>query len=406
MATPQKSYEDFKALGLKLDMSRGKPSREQLDISMALIDGSLPLQPVADDGTDYRNYGELLGIKPARALFADLLDVTPAQLVAGANSSLALMHDTLAFLMLHGAPGHAPWRHQEPLSFICPVPGYDRHFAICESLGIRMINVPLLEDGPDMDQVESLVAGDASVKGMWCMPKYSNPTGTIYSEAVVQRLASMPTAAADFRLLWDDAYRFHHLTEVAIPTPQILSLCAAAGHPDRAMVYASTSKMTFAGGGVAVLAASPANIEWWRQRSSIQTIGPDKLNQLRHVQYLRDASGVATLMEQHRAHLQPRFEAVQEIFQRYLGEQKAVRWTQPKGGYFINLQTPPGLARATVALAREAGLTLTPAGASFPYGRDPDDQHIRVAPTYPTLAEVRLAAEGIALSLLRAIASA
>lgn len=404
MQSISQQFEEFRALGMKLDMSRGKPSSEQLDLSRALLDTVKSDDALtAADGTDCRNYGVLLGLTEARKLFADLLEVPAAQLVAADNSSLSLMHDALAFALLHGTPGHQPWRGQEPISFICPVPGYDRHFAICEALGVRMINVDLKDDGPDMDAVEKLVATDASIKGIWCIPKYSNPTGTVYSAAVAQRLAQMRTAAPDFRIFWDDAYRFHHLTDKRVETPRIVELCAAAGNPDRALVFASTSKITFAGAGIGVLASSPGNIAWWQKCTSVRTIGPDKINQLRHVRFLRDRAGVEALMERHRALLQPRFEAVEAIFSEYLGKIEGVSWTRPQGGYFINLVTPPGLAKRTVELAKQAGITLTPAGASFPYGKDPHDQHIRIAPSFPSLKEIRLAAQGVSLALLKAI---
>jgi DNA-binding transcriptional MocR family regulator len=405
MQSISQQFEEFRALGMKLDMSRGKPSPAQLDLSRALLDTVKSDDALtAADGTDCRNYGVLLGLPEARKLFADLLDVPAAQLVAADNSSLSLMHDALAFALLHGTPGQAPWRGQEPVSFICPVPGYDRHFAICEALGVRMINVDLKEDGPDMDAVEKLVAADASIKGIWCIPKYSNPTGTVYSAAVAQRLAQMSTAAPDFRIFWDDAYRFHHLSDQRIETPRIVELCAAAGHPDRVLVFASTSKITFAGAGVGVLAGSPANLAWWQKCTSVRTIGPDKINQLRHVRFLRDRAGVEALMERHRALLQPRFEAVEAVFSEYLGKVEGVSWTRPQGGYFINLVTPPGQAKRTVDLAKQAGITLTPAGASFPYGKDPQDRHIRIAPSFPSLEEIRLAAKGVSLALLQAIA--
>jgi aspartate/methionine/tyrosine aminotransferase len=394
---------EFKALGLKLDMSRGKPSPAQLDVSEALLDGSVGGLPPMSGGTDCRNYGDLLGLQAARAFFGELLEISPSQTVVAGNSSLALMHDAVTFLLLHGAPGFASWGRQEPTSCICPVPGYDRHFSICESLGIRMINVPLHADGPDMDLVESLVRDDPSIRAMWCMPKYSNPTGAIYSEAVTRRMAEMPTAAPDFRLLWDDAYRFHHLTEEAIATPKILQHCEFAGHADRALVFSSTSKMTFASAGIAFLGASVANIQWWQRHLSIQTIGPDKINQLRHLHFLQSREGVNQLMARHRGILRPKFDVVGRVFGEYLGSVDGVSWSQPKGGYFIDLVTPRGVAQRTVELARTAGLTLTPAGASFPYGKDPTDQHIRIAPSFPALGEVELAAHGVALSLLQAI---
>jgi DNA-binding transcriptional MocR family regulator len=393
-------YQAFKQLGLKLDMSRGKPAPEQLDLSNALTEALHTY--IAADGTDARNYGGTIGLPEARSLFAQLLDVPAAQVVVDSSSSLSLMHDVIVYSLLNGVPGHAPWV-QNPVTFLCPVPGYDRHFAICEARGIKMINVPINEDGPDMDLVEKLVAEDASIKGMWIVPKYSNPGGVVYSDAVVQRLAAMKTAAPDFRLMWDDAYRFHHLGEQKLAVANILDACAKAGNPDRAIVFASSSKVSWAGSGVAALAASPANIAWWTKHAGLRSIGPDKINQLRHVRFLKDLPTVEALMEQHRQLLKPKFEAVLAQFQKHLGEVAGVSWTVPEGGYFIDLITPDGAAKRTVALAKDAGITLTPAGAAFPYGLDPRDRHIRIAPSFPSLNEINQAAEGIALSLRLAL---
>ncbi|MRW94401.1 aminotransferase class I/II-fold pyridoxal phosphate-dependent enzyme [Duganella sp. FT80W] len=393
-------YQAFQQLGLKLDMSRGKPAPEQLDLSNALT-GALTSY-LAADGTDCRNYGGGVGLPEARALFGQLLDVPAAQVVVDSSSSLALMHDVIVYALLNGVPGHAPWV-QNPVTFLCPVPGYDRHFSICEVRGIKMINVPMNAEGPDMDLVEKLVAEDASIKGMWIVPKYSNPGGVVYSERVVQRLAAMKTAAPDFRLMWDDAYRFHHLGERKLAVANILDACVQAGNPDRAIVFASSSKVSWAGSGVAALAASPANIAWWTKHAGFRSIGPDKINQLRHVALLKDVATVEALMEQHRQLLKPKFDAVLAQFQHYLGEVPGVSWTLPEGGYFIDLITPDGAAKRTVALAKEAGITLTPAGAAFPYGVDPRDRHLRIAPSFPSLQEINQAAQGIALSLRLAL---
>ena len=393
-------YQAFKQLGLKLDMSRGKPAPEQLDLSNALTE-ALPTY-FAADGTDARNYGGTIGLPEARALFGQLLDVPAAQVVVDSSSSLSLMHDVIVYSLLNGVPGHAPWV-QNPVTFLCPVPGYDRHFAICEARGIKMINIPMNADGPDMDLVEKLVAEDASIKGMWIVPKYSNPGGVVYSDAVVQRLAAMKTAAPDFRLMWDDAYRFHHLGEQKLAVASILDACAKAGNPDRAIVFASSSKVSWAGSGVAALAASPANIAWWTRHAGLRSIGPDKINQLRHVRFLKDLPTVESLMEKHRQLLKPKFDAVLAQFQKHLGDVPGVSWTHPDGGYFIDLITPDGAAKRTVALAKEAGITLTPAGAAFPYGVDPKDRHIRIAPSFPSLEEINQAAAGIALSLRLAL---
>jgi len=394
--TYQAQYQAFKQLGLKLDMSRGKPAPAQLDLSNALtaaLDGY-----TAADGSDARNYGGTIGLPEARELFGKLLDVPAAQVVVDGSSSLSLMHDVIVYSLLNGVPGHAPWV-QNPVTFLCPVPGYDRHFAICEGRGIKMINIPMNADGPDMDLVEKLVAEDASIKGMWIVPKYSNPGGVVYSDAVVQRLAAMKTAAPDFRLMWDDAYRFHHLGERKLAVASILDACAKTGNPDRAIVFASSSKVSWAGSGVAALAASPANIAWWTRHAGLRSIGPDKINQLRHVRFLKDLPTVEALMEKHRQLLKPKFDAVLAQFQTYLGGVEGVSWTRPEGGYFIDLITPDGAAKRTVALAKEAGITLTPAGAAFPYGVDPKDRHIRIAPSFPSLEEINQAAQGIALSL-------
>lgn len=400
-ATIQTQYDAFKQQGLKLDMSRGKPAPEQLDLSSALMAGIDGF--IAKDGTDTRNYGGGVGISEARALFAELLDVPAAQVVVDSSASLSLMHDVIIYSLLCGVPGQAPWLGSQPVTFLCPVPGYDRHFAICENRGIKMINIPMTEEGPDMDVVEQLVASDASIKGMWCVPKYSNPGGVVFSDNVVRRLAAMKTAAPDFRLMWDDAYRFHHLGEEKIGMANIIDACAEAGNPDRVFVFASTSKVSWAGSGIAALAASPANIAWWTKHAGIRSIGPDKVNQLRHVRYLKDLATVEDLMEQHRSLLKPKFDIVLAQFEEFLGQQDGVSWTRPNGGYFIDLVTPPGMAKRTVALAKEAGITLTPAGAAFPYGLDPQDSHIRIAPSFPSLTEIREAAKGIALALRLAI---
>ncbi|MFZ6646977.1 aminotransferase class I/II-fold pyridoxal phosphate-dependent enzyme [Undibacterium sp. TJN25] len=398
----QQQYQAFQQKGLKLDMSRGKPSPEQLDLSNALL-GAMETY-LAADGTDTRNYGGATGLPEARALFGELLDLPPSQVIVDGSKSLSLMHDLISFHLLYGAAGSLRWISQEPVSFLCPVPGYDRHFAVCEALGIKMVSIPMKEDGPDMDLVESLVAKDAGIKGMWCVPKYANPSGTVYSDAVVRRLAAMPVAAPDFRLLWDDAYRFHHLGEEKITIPNMLEECAKAGNPDRAYVFASTSKVTFAGSGLAAMASSPANLAWWLKHAGVRSIGPDKVNQLRHVKFLKNRATVEVLMEQHRQLLKPKFDAVHAQFTRQLEGMAQVSWSRPQGGYFIDLQTPPGLAKRTAELAKGLGIVLTVVGAAFPYGIDPQDRHIRIAPSFPSLPEITLAAEGVALSLRLAAA--
>jgi DNA-binding transcriptional MocR family regulator len=408
--TPQRvrdGYETFKARGLDLNLTRGKPASAQLDLSSPLL--ALPGIEAyhAADGTDCRNYGGLQGLPEARRLFSGLMGAPPDQVVVANNSSLALMHDAVTFALLKGmCDSAAPWSSDREIAFLCPVPGYDRHFRICEDYGIRMIPVALREDGPDMDEVERLVASDASIKAMWCMPKYSNPSGTVYSEAVIERLAAMPTAAPDFRLFWDNAYAVHHLTPERIGIANVLELGARHGHPNRPFVFASTSKITLAGAGLALFAASPANVKWLLARFTPRTIGPDKINQLRHVRFLRDEGGIAELMDRHRAIIAPKFAAVLDVFAAMLPDVPEVSWTRPRGGYFISLSVPRGCARRVVQLAKEAGLELTPAGATHPHGKDPEDRVIRIAPTFPELAAVRQAAEGVAWSVLMAVFAA
>jgi DNA-binding transcriptional MocR family regulator len=397
----RREFEEFKQRGMKLDMSRGKPAPEQLDLSKRLLGAVEGF--TGTDGTDARNYGLVLGLPEARALFGSILDVPAAQVVAEGNSSLALMHDVIVYALLHGIGGQKPWREQGKIKFLCPVPGYDRHFSICQSYGIEMIPVPMNDRGPDLAIVEKLVATDASVKGMWCVPKYSNPGGVVYGDGVVEALAKLKIAAPDFILMWDDAYRLHHLTERKPGVANVIEACAEAGNPDRAIVFASTSKVTFAGAGVAALASSAANVAWWQKHVSIRTIGPDKVNQLRHVRYLKDRATVEALMDEHRALLKPKFDAVEREFAAGLSAVADVSWTHPEGGYFIDLITPPRRAKRTVELAKAAGITLTPAGAAFPYGNDPDDSHIRIAPSFPSLEEIALAARGVAIALKLAI---
>jgi DNA-binding transcriptional MocR family regulator len=403
--TIHEEYAAFQAKGLKLNLTRGKPSAAQLDLSNGLLSLPSAKDYLAADSTDCRNYGNLQGLAEARHLFSELLGAPADQVLVANNASLALMHDAIVYSLLKGScDSAAPWSRQGEIAFLCPVPGYDRHFRICEDYGIRMISVRLNDDGPDMDEVERLVAADASIKAIWCVPKYSNPTGAVYSDAVIERLAAMKTAAPDFRLLWDNAYTVHHLTDERIEIANILEACARHGHANRALVFASTSKITFAGGGLALFAASPANIKWMLARLTPRTIGPDKLNQLRHVRFLKNHAGILALMEKHRALIAPKFQKVLEIFDQKLRGLSDVRWTRPKGGYFISLDVPQGCARRVVALAKEAGVELTPAGATYPQGKDPQDRNIRIAPTFPELPEIAQAAEGVCLCIHRAIA--
>lgn len=401
----QKSYEALKQRGLKLNLTRGKPSAAQLDLSAGLL--ALPGSGnfVAEGATDVRNYGGLQGLAEVRRLFAWMLGAPADQVVVANNSSLALMHDCITFALLKGTCESAkPWGKQGEIAFVCPVPGYDRHFKICEQYGIRMISVAIRENGPDMEEVEGLVAGDASIKGMWCMPKYSNPTGVTFSDAMIERLAAMKTAAPDFRLFWDNAYAVHHLTEERVEIANVLELCAKHGHANRAFVFASTSKITLGGAGLGLFAASKENVKWLLARMTPRTIGPDKLNQWRHVLFLKEEAGILALMDRHRALIAPKFRKVLEVFQEKLARVTGVSWTKPKGGYFISLEVPKGCARRVVALAQEAGIELTPAGATHPYSLDPEDRTIRIAPTFPDLAEVAQAAEGVALCVLLAAA--
>jgi DNA-binding transcriptional MocR family regulator len=401
----QENYQTFKARGLKLDLTRGKPAADQLDLSAGLLAFPGAHDFLGEGGVDCRNYGGLQGLVEVRRLFSTMMGAAVEQIVAANNSSLALMHDTVVYALLKGTCDSAgPWAKEEEIAFLCPVPGYDRHFKICQDYGIRMIPVALREDGPDMEEVERLAAGNASIKGMWCVPKYSNPTGTVYSDATIERLAAMKTAAPDFRLYWDNAYAVHHLTSERIEIANILELCARHSHPNRAFVFASTSKITLPGAGLALFAGSQENVAWLLARLTPQTIGPDKLNHLRHARFLEDDAAILRLMDRHRALIAPKFEKVLEIFSEKLSGAPGVTWTRPKGGYFISLEVDKGCAKRVVALAKEAGVVLTPAGATHPYGKDPDDRTIRIAPTFPELEEVAQAAEGVAICVLLASA--
>ena len=397
-------YDAFKARGLKLDMTRGKPSPEQLDFSEGML--ALPgnRDHSSEAGEDARNYGNLQGLAETRKMFASTMGAPAERVVVGGNASLAMMHDVIVWALLKGVPGsQRPWGKEEQIVFLCPAPGYDRHFAICEEYGIKMIPVRLTGEGPDMDQVEELVR-DPAVKGMWCVPKYSNPTAETYSDETMRRLAKMETGAPDFRLIWDNAYVAHHLTENRHEILNILDECEAAGNPDRAFVFASTSKMTLAGAGLAFFASSAANVKWQQASAGRQTIGPDKLNQLRHVRFLKDEAGLAAHMDKHRVSLAPKFAAVTAALEARLGGLGAASWITPEGGYFVSVDLAPGAASRTVALAKEAGLALTPAGATYPYGKDPQDSNLRLAPSFPTLPDVKAASEGIAICMALACA--
>jgi DNA-binding transcriptional MocR family regulator len=391
------SYAAVKQRGLKLDMTRGKPSNEQLDLANDLMSALAPSDYKSVDGTDTRNYGGLDGLPEMKAIFADLLETTPANVIVGGASSLTMMHDAVVRALLHGAPdGNGAWAKGK-IKFLCPSPGYDRHFAICQDNGIEMIAIDLDKDGPDMATVEKLVASDASIKGMWCVPKYSNPTGETYAASVVERLAAMKTAAPDFRLFWDNAYAVHDLEATTDPLVEIIAACAKAGNPNRPIEFASTSKISFAGAGVAVMASSAANVADAKKHLGIQSIGPDKVNQLRHVRFFKDAAGVKAHMQKHAALLRPKFDAVGRIFERELGGTGLAAWTKPRGGYFVSLDTLDGCASEVVKLADEAGVKLTPAGATFPLGKDPRNRNIRVAPSLPPASQVETAMEVVTL---------
>ena len=397
------AYDALCERGLTLDLTRGKPSSAQLDLSDRLL--SLPEGVKDADGVDVRNYGGLTGLRELREMFAELLWVDPDQLVAGGSSSLTMMHDVLVQHLLHGGlDSPRPWKDEEKVTFVCPVPGYDRHFTMLASYGIEMVSVPMLADGPDVAAVEALVRDDPSVKGMWIVPTYANPAGSVVTQEVASRLASMPTAAPDFRIFWDNAYALHHLTADEAKSADILSLSSAAGHPHRPIMFASTSKITYAGAGVAFLAASRENIAAYLGHQQFASIGPDKVNQLRHIQFFGSAQGVRDHMARHREILAPKFAAVDAALTAELDGLGIAEWTRPAGGYFVSLDVPDGCAARVVALAKAAGIALTPAGASLPHGQDPRDRNIRLAPSFPQLAEVETAMAGVATCVALAAA--
>ena len=386
-------YEEFASRGMKLDMSRGKPSKEQLDTMERLLTAvTCNADCISENGVDCRNYGGLDGIDEAKRLFASMLGLTMPEIIVGGNSSLNLMYDTVARAMSHGVvDGMKPWAKYDKVSFLCPVPGYDRHFAICEYFNINMINVPMTSEGPDMDIVERLVAEDETIKGIWCTPKYSNPTGITYSDDTVRRFASMKTAAADFRVFWDNAYVWHDLTEHPDYLLEVLNEAKKYGTEDRFFIFASTSKITFPGAGISCIASSSANVKRILRELSVQTIGHDKINQLRHARVFRTFDDIKEQMAVHLNLIRPKFKLVRRYFRTELSGIPGVSWTRPNGGYFITLYTPKHTAKRIVALAADAGLKLTPAGATHPYGVNPDDDVIRIAPTYPPLDELERA---------------
>lgn len=395
-------FEDIKSRGTSMDMSRGKPGEDQLALSMGMLDVLDSSSDMKSQGTDTRNYGQMDGLLEMKKLLGDMVETDPENVIVYGNASLNIMFDTVSRSMTHGVMGSTPWCRLDRVKFLCPVPGYDRHFSITEYFGIEMIPVEMTENGPDMDTVEKLVEGDETVKGMWCVPKYSNPQGYTYSEETVRRLAAMKPKAADFRIYWDNAYAVHHLygeKERQDWLPDILALCKEAGNPDMVYEFVSTSKVTFPGAGVCMVASSEANRKEFLRHLQIQTIGHDKVNQLRHVRFLRDMDGVREHMKKQGELTLTRFEAVWKLLESELGGLGIGTWTYPRGGYFISFEAMDGCARAIVAKAKEAGLTLTPAGSSFPYKKDPKDSNIRIAPTYPSVEELQLAGRVFVLSV-------
>ena len=397
----KKRYQDFGRLDLQLDMTRGKPSQEQLSLSDSILNNLSVFD--ATNGVDYRNYSTmdlLTGLAKMKELFADILTTHAGNIIIGGNSSLNLMYDTIIKALVHPLPGQPQsWADQGKVKFLCPVPGYDRHFSICESFGIEMINVPMTGHGPDMDAVESLVANDAEIKGIWCVPQYNNPTGETYCDQTVMRLSTMTTAASDFRIFWDNAYAVHHL-DVANPhcVMNILEACRASGNDDRVFMYASTSKITYAGAGIAAIATSPLNIAWHKKHLSIQTIGYDKINQLRHLKLLPNKYVLFEHMAKHAALLKPKFDCVDTILSKALGaDGKFAKWKKPQGGYFISFNTRKNLAQQVIKMALDVGVKFTAAGATFPYGQDPDNCNIRIAPSLPTLDQIKQAMEVLAV---------
>lgn len=394
-------FDAVKAKKLNLDMSRGKPSIEQLNLSMAMMDVlHKESDMLCEEGVDCRNYGVLDGITEAKQLLADMMEVPKDNIIIFGNSSLNVMYDMISHAMTHGVMGSTPWAKLDKVKFLCPVPGYDRHFRITEHFGIEMVNVPMTPTGPDMDIVEKLVAEDEAIKGIWCVPKYSNPQGITYSDETVRRFARLNPAAEDFRIYWDNAYGIHHLYDDKQDNlVEILMECKKEGHPDMVYKFCSTSKVSFPGSGVAAIGASKANLEFIKKQMAIQTIGHDKLNQLRHVRFFKDIHGMVQHMRKHAESLRPKFETVLEGLKSELDGLEIGSWIEPRGGYFISFDSLPGCAKAIVSKAKEAGLVMTPAGATFPYGKDPQDSNIRIAPSFPTPDELAVATQIFVLSV-------
>ena len=391
----EKRFDEIKAQNLKLDMSRGKPSKAQLDLSMGMMDVlNSDTDLVCEEGVDCRNYGVLDGIREAKQLLADMTEVPIDNIVIFGNSSLNVMYDTIARSMTHGVMGSTPWCKLDKVKFLCPVPGYDRHFAITEYFGIEMINVPMLPTGPDMDIVEELVSKDDAIKGIWCVPKYSNPQGITYSDETVRRFARLKPAANDFRIYWDNAYGVHHLYDIDQDSLiEILAECKRAGNPDMVYKFCSTSKISFPGSGVAAIATSANNLVDIKKQMKVATIGHDKVNQLRHVRFFKDIHGIEEHMKKHAAILRPKFEMIINTFNEELAGREIGSWITPKGGYFIAFEALEGCAKEIVAKAKKAGVTMTPAGAPYPYGKDPKDSTIRIAPSYPTTEDLKMATD-------------
>ena len=394
-AALEAEYCKIKSQGLALDMSRGKPSAEQLDLSMGLLDAvDSKTVAVSENGTDVRNYGVLDGIPEAKRLIAEMINVKPENVIVYGNSSLNIMYDQIARAELFGICGNTPWSKLETVKFLCPVPGYDRHFAITEEFGIEMINIPMTEEGPDMDLVEQYVNSDPAVKGIWCVPKYSNPQGVVYSDETVRRFAALKPAAADFRIFWDNAYAVHHIYESnQAEILNILDECEKAGNPDMVFEFCSTSKVSFPGAGIAAIASSGANISDIKKRLGMQTIGHDKINQLRHVAYFKNMDGIKAHMMKQAAVIRPKFEMLDEMLTAEIASREIGNWMKPKGGYFISFEAMDGCAKAIVDKCKEAGVVLTGAGSPFPYKKDPKDSVLRIAPTYPSLEELTEAAK-------------
>ena len=394
----EERYRDFKSRNLRLDMTRGKPCSEQLDLSLEMLECVNREHYSTSAGEDCRNYGGLDGIPEAKELFSQYLEVEPTEIIIGGNSSLNMMHDTVLSAMVQGvAQGETPWGKLPSVKFLCPSPGYDRHFSICEYLQIEMVTLELRQEGPSMDEIETMLAEDETIKGMWCVPRYSNPTGITYSDEVVQRLANMKTKANDFRIFWDDAYKVHHLTDTPSALKSILSACKHAGNPDRVLMFGSTSKITLSGAGVAMMAGSEKNMNFVKSRMFFQTIGPDKLNQLRHVLFLKDLAEIEHHMKKHAALLKPKFDTVQATLEKELVDKNISKWSKPKGGYFVSLDTMDDCATRVVEMAAEAGVKLTPAGSTYPYKMDPRNRNIRIAPSFPPIEDVSLAMELLAV---------